>query len=828
MKKTIKGKTLSLLTSATMVLSLCTLPISVQAEENLTEKEKINNSNVSTTVDNSLSGNCGATENDNVTWELSPNNDGLDTYTLTITGNGMMKDYKDQSEVPWNQSLENITQKNITQGIVNEGITHLGARTFVLTTSLKSVNLPQSLESIGESAFNQSALASIIFPSNLKTIGKNAFWHGNLTGEIKIPDSVKTIGDHAFDQNKLTKVTLPDELKELGSGAFKANSLTVMPEIPLGITSLSCTFQDCKQLTDINIPSHVTNLDRTFMGCENLTSVTIPETVESYVGTFYGCTGLTSAIIESKSDNIGGSNTSVATGVFGECTKLETIVVPEWVTVIGMAAFKGCSSLKTTNFIEKAEVINQQAFSGCTSLTGNLNLSAKVIESHAFDNCTGLGPNISVGNAESIFSRAFWDCSNINGIVYAQTISGGANNFAHRTITALLNGGKISTGTDLSSNNLAQPIKEGYKFEGWYDNANFNGEAVTVPQADSIYYAKWKEKHNSTISFKSDLNLNKNYDGKAVSISEDDYRKTEGAGNVTFSYQIKNNNDWLDVDYVPTNAGTYRVKAVVAENDEYKKATTDWKEFTIQKIKPTYTLPSDLVVTVGKSLFDIILPNGFAWVDETQTATELGTHDFKAIYTPEDTENYETVEVMISVEVIPGITQINHAPEIEVSDKTLTVGDVFNPMENVVVKDKEDNVNDLVVDVTHNVDTSKAGVYEVTYKVTDSQGASSTKTIKVTVKEKDTPPVVTSEPDAPNKDKSNINEVSKDTPPVVTSEPDALNTDKSNINKVSNDKDSVQTGDQVNIGFYTSLFAVSTLGITILIVWKKKRTLESK
>ena len=116
---------------------------------------------------------------------------------------------------------------------------------------------------------------------------------------------------------------------------------------------------------------------------------------------------------------------------------------------------------------------------------------------------------------------------------------------------------------------------------------------------------------------------------------------------------------------------------------------------------------------------------------------------------------------------------------------------------------------------------SKAGVYEVTYKVTDSQGASSTKTIKVTVKEKDTPPVVTSEPDAPNKDKSNINEVSKDTPPVVTSEPDALNTDKSNINKVSNDKDSVQTGDQVNIGFYTSLFAVSTLGCLLYTSYRK-------
>ena len=36
------------------------------------------------------------------------------------------------------------------------------------------------------------------------------------------------------------------------------------------------------------------------------------------------------------------------------------------------------------------------------------------------------------------------------------------------------------------------------------------------------------------------------------------------------------------------------------------------------------------------------------------------------------------------------------------------------------------------------MDTSKAGIYTVTYKVTDSKGASVTKTIAVTVKAKDT------------------------------------------------------------------------------------------
>ena len=43
-----------------------------------------------------MSGNCGATESDNVTWVLTVNNDdsASPTYTLTISGSGVMADYE--------------------------------------------------------------------------------------------------------------------------------------------------------------------------------------------------------------------------------------------------------------------------------------------------------------------------------------------------------------------------------------------------------------------------------------------------------------------------------------------------------------------------------------------------------------------------------------------------------------------------------------------------------------------------------------------------------------------------------------------------------------
>lgn len=55
--------------------------------------------------------------------------------------------------------------------------------------------------------------------------------------------------------------------------------------------------------------------------------------------------------------------------------------------------------------------------------------------------------------------------------------------------------------------------------------------------------------------------------------------------------------------------------------------------------------------------------------------------------------------------------------------------------------------------------------------------------------------------------------------PVLT----PTNPDKSNT-----DKGSVETGDQTNVGLFTSLSMISALGIAVLTVWKKKKALESK
>ena len=80
----------------------------------------------------------------------------------------------------------------------------------------------------------------------------------------------------------------------------------------------------------------------------------------------------------------------------------------------------------------------------------------------------------------------------------------------------------------------------------------------------------------------------------------------------------------------------------------------------------------------------------------------------------------------------------NQAPEIFIDGlkTTITVGEKFNKLDGVSAIDFEDgNITDKIV-VTGDVDTSKAGEYELTYEVTDKNGNKSSITVIITVEEK--------------------------------------------------------------------------------------------
>ena len=133
----------------------------------------------------------------------------------------------------------------------------------------------------------------------------------------------------------------------------------------------------------------------------------------------------------------------------------------------------------------------------------------------------------------------------------------------------------------------------------------------------------------------------------------------------------------------------------------------------------------------------------------TVNMEEAGTYE--VTYQVTDSKGASSTKT-IFVTVNPKMEELNEVPVIQAEDKTLTVGEEFDPLKDVTATDKEDGDLTGKIEILKNtVNMEEAGTYEVTYQVTDSKGASSTKTIFVTVNPKMEEPTVPEVPDKPNK-----------------------------------------------------------------------------
>ncbi|MGL5245821.1 MAG: immunoglobulin-like domain-containing protein, partial [Sarcina sp.] len=85
------------------------------------------------------------------------------------------------------------------------------------------------------------------------------------------------------------------------------------------------------------------------------------------------------------------------------------------------------------------------------------------------------------------------------------------------------------------------------------------------------------------------------------------------------------------------------------------------------------------------------------------------------------------------------IVKTNTKPVIDIDDTTIKIGENLDYKEGVVATDTEDGDLTKAIKVYGDVDNSKAGVYDLTYSVTDKDGNTTTYVRKVTVKTNDIP-----------------------------------------------------------------------------------------
>ena len=275
---------------------------------------------------------------------------------------------------------------------------------------LTTINLPDTVEKIGNYAFKGTSLSgSLYLPNSLKTIGISAFNSLKLTGTLTIPDSVTTISNEAFYNNKFTKLVIGQNssLTTIRNNAFRNNQISNAIALPKSVTTIgNNTFCD-NSIPELALNYGLKSIGSYAFGANKITgTINIPVTVEKIDAQAFKSNQIEAVIFNKNS-----ALTTLGSWAFAQNKISNVIMIPKnlkviqeftfWSNIISGVTFEEGSQLETIdnavfsqNSISKVVIpksvktINSSAFYGnrISSLTFEEGSQLTTIGNEAFNN----------------------------------------------------------------------------------------------------------------------------------------------------------------------------------------------------------------------------------------------------------------------------------------------------------------------------------------------------------------------------------------------------------------------------------------------------------
>lgn len=326
----------------------------------------------------------------------------------TLTGNIVLPN---SVKIIGNAAFANSGVVNVVLG---NGVETIGEQAFALCENLTTMAL-------GAYDFDEGKLAD----SSLKNIGNYAFNGCTSLKEIEIPESVTVIGSYAFKDTGIWKAITEDGVIYAGNWVVGfSDTLSGNVTLKNGTVGISnYAFYQCTGLTGIRMPNTVKQVGRAaFYKCTKLTSVTLPnmlEVIEDY--TFYHCDMLQLFELPPVLRSIGRSafykcgSVAQQTGSEEETTNRtdEVFTIPSAVTTIGDYAFYGCG------YEGSDDNGNKVAYGIDIVIIGD---SVEHIGANAFYNFVSMRELVLGNGLTSMGDKAFQKCTSLQKVTFGSSL----------------------------------------------------------------------------------------------------------------------------------------------------------------------------------------------------------------------------------------------------------------------------------------------------------------------------------------------------------------------------------------------------------------------
>lgn len=248
---------------------------------------------------------------------------------------------------------------------------------------LTTINLPGTVEKIGNYAFEGTSLSgSLYLPNSLKAIGMGAFASLKLTGTLTIPDSVTTISSEAFYNNKFTKLVIGpnSSLTTIGNNAFRNNQISNAIALPKSLTTVGYNAFRANSISKLALNYGLKSIGYEAFESNKITgTINIPVTVEKIDTQAFNSNQIEAVIFNKNS-----ALTTLGSYAFAQNKISNVIMIPKnlkviqeftfWSNIISGVTFEEGSQLKSIG--KRAFQFNYDS-NGAT-ITGSLNIPPSV------------------------------------------------------------------------------------------------------------------------------------------------------------------------------------------------------------------------------------------------------------------------------------------------------------------------------------------------------------------------------------------------------------------------------------------------------------------
>ncbi len=303
--------------------------------------------------------------------------------------------------------------------VVNEGVEIIEKNAFRYNYSLRSVNLPKSLRTIGDEAFNNDYnFIELIIPEGVDSIGRSAFGSCSSIRKIEIPSTITRIGEQAFAYiENLTSVTSRIQ------NPFEISQSVFCRGWDWDYSDGTSKQIFRKSNANLYVPEGTSAEYQKYDGWNMFAGIYEGEIKEAVVDSLYYAYLMSSQ-----------TATVIASDDYSSYT---AITIPATVTIdgvvyqvkeIGNGAFRDRYRLQNVTISEGIETIGKEAFQWCGSADfGTLPSSLRKIDQNAFYNCNNIKKLELPEGLQTVGEWAFGECYYLQKIVLPSSLTSIAN-----------------------------------------------------------------------------------------------------------------------------------------------------------------------------------------------------------------------------------------------------------------------------------------------------------------------------------------------------------------------------------------------------------------